>query len=267
MFGKEKTYRQVLFPAETIEASLLTFSEILRQSDDEIRSSTFGYNSSKDEETRIKNSEPHQRMSGYSSNWFSLMAHAKKSDRFFCIRKNEYNLTITVDGAPNISEADRILQVFDDAHHKSKVPLEEALRKVTVFLGHGRSRLWRDLKDHLQDHHGIRVTAYETGARAGYTIQEVLQELSSEASIAFLVHTGEDMDKDGKAHARENVIHETGLFQGKLSFKRAIVLLEDDCNEFSNIAGLQQLRFAKDNIKEVFGDVLAVLRREFTNGD
>jgi predicted nucleotide-binding protein len=35
------------------------------------------------------------------------------------------------------------------------------------------------------------------------------------------------------------VIHEAGLFQGKLGFARAIVLLEQDCNEFSNIAGLQ----------------------------
>jgi hypothetical protein len=49
----------------------------------------------------------------------------------------------------------------------------------------------------------------------------------------------------------------------KLGFARAIVLLEQDCNEFSNIAGLQQIRFAKGNIKEAFGEVLATIRREF----
>ena len=59
------------------------------------------------------------------------------------------------------------------------------------------------------------------------------------------------------------MIHEAGLFQGKLGFARAIVLLEQDCNEFSNIAGLQQIRFAKGNIKEAFGEVLATIRREF----
>jgi predicted nucleotide-binding protein len=85
----------------------------------------------------------------------------------------------------------------------------------------------------------------------------------SKTSIAFLVLTGEDRDADGEWHARENVIHETGLFQGRLGFSRAIVLLEKGTVEFSNIHGIDQVRFSKDNIKEVFGDVLAVIRREF----
>ena len=57
-------------------------------------------------------------------------------------------------------------------------------------------------------------------------------------------------------------MHESGLFQGKLGFSRAIILLEDGTEEFSNIAGLQQIRFSKGKIKESFGDVLAVLKRE-----
>jgi predicted nucleotide-binding protein len=45
-----------------------------------------------------------------------------------------------------------------------------------------------------------------------------------------------------------NVIHEVGLFQGRLGFKRAIVLLEEGCKEFSNIQGLGQIRYPKGNI-------------------
>jgi predicted nucleotide-binding protein len=118
------------------------------------------------------------------------------------------------------------------------------------------------LKDHLHEKHGLTVIAYETGARAGFTIQEVLEELSGSASIAFLLHTGEDAAVDGTLRTRENVVHETGLFQGVLGFKRAIVLLEEGCSEFSNIIGINQIRFATGNIKEAFGDVLAVIRRE-----
>src|SRR5947207_4522834 len=59
--------------------------------------------------------------------------------------------------------------------------------------------------------------------------------------LTFLVMTGEDEQPDGKLRARENVIHEAGLFQGKLGFERAIVLLEDECEEFSNIHGLNQI--------------------------
>jgi len=84
------------------------------------------------------------------------------------------------------------------------------------------------------------------------------------STFAALVLTGEDEFKDGSVHPRENVIHEAGLFQGRLGFARAIVLLEGGAEEFSNIQGLQQIRFAKGRINETFGEVLATVRREFT---
>lgn len=168
---------------------------------------------------------------------------------------------------PSKKDIEKVFEVFEENYEKYKIPKEDirkAIQKrIKVFIGHGRSQQWRDLKDHLQDKHGFKVIAYETGVRAGYTISEVLQEMSEEASIAFLVHTGEGLDNDGVLHARENVIHETGLFQGKLGLKRSIVLIEEECNEFSNIAGIQQLRFSKNNIQEVFGDILAIIYREF----
>jgi predicted nucleotide-binding protein len=83
-----------------------------------------------------------------------------------------------------------------------------------------------------------------------------------ESSLALLVMTGEDETANGKMLARQNVVHEAGLFQGRLGFSRAIVLLEEGTEEFSNIAGIQQIRFPKDHIKETFGDVLAVIKRE-----
>jgi hypothetical protein len=70
-------------------------------------------------------------------------------------------------------------------------------------------------------------------------------------------------DENGQLHARENVIHELGLFQGRLGFSRAIVLLEEKTTEFSNISGIHQIRFRKRGIRETFGDVLATIRREF----
>jgi predicted nucleotide-binding protein len=82
------------------------------------------------------------------------------------------------------------------------------------------------------------------------------------SSVALLVMTGEDETNEGKLRARENVVHETGLFQGRLGFSRAVVLLEQGTEEFSNIHGIEQIRFAKGNIKEAFGDVLAFLERE-----
>jgi hypothetical protein len=52
-------------------------------------------------------------------------------------------------------------------------------------------------------------------------------------------------------------VHESGLFQGKLGFELAIVLLEDGCEEFSNIRRLNQIRFPKGNIAAVFWNARA----------
>lgn len=83
-----------------------------------------------------------------------------------------------------------------------------------------------------------------------------------ESAIAFLVMTAEDELLDGRLHARMNVIHEAGLFQGRLGFERAIVILEEGCEEFSNIQGLGQLRFPKGDIRAIFEDIRRVLERE-----
>ena len=79
-----------------------------------------------------------------------------------------------------------------------------------------------------------------------------LARMLDEAAIAFLVMTAEDEQADGKVQARMNVIHEVGMFQGRLGFEKAIILLEEGCEEFSNIHGLGQIRFPKNNIGAAF---------------
>lgn len=140
---------------------------------------------------------------------------------------------------------------------------KKELPKPKIFIGHGGSSQWRDLKDHLHELHGYEVVAYETGARAGHTIRDVIAEMLDCSSFAVLVMTGEDPMGDGTVRARQNVIHEIGLFQGRLGFSKALVLKEEGTEEFSNIHGVNQIRYTKGNIKETFGDVLAVLKREF----
>ena len=82
------------------------------------------------------------------------------------------------------------------------------------------------------------------------------------ACFALLVLTAEDELADGAHQARMNVIHEVGLFQGRLGFEKAIVLLEEGCQEFSNINGLGQIRFPKGRINAAFEQIRQVLERE-----
>jgi hypothetical protein len=162
---------------------------------------------------------------------------------------------------PRRSDIQGVFQIFEDRVEESRVP--SVPEPMKVFIGHGRDSQWRDLKDHLQDLHGFRVVAYEIGPRAGLSVKQVLEDMLDRSSFALLVLTGEDIHSDGEVHARENVVHELGLFQGRLGFKRAVVLLEEGVHEFSNVLGVNQIRFSKDGIRETFGDVLATLRREF----
>jgi predicted nucleotide-binding protein len=74
--------------------------------------------------------------------------------------------------------------------------------------------------------------------------------------------TGEILDNKRKLHARENVIHEAGLFQARLGYKRTIILLEEGCEPFSNNSGIGEIRFAKGKMKECFDRVCGVLVRE-----
>ena len=62
--------------------------------------------------------------------------------------------------------------------------------------------------------------------------------------------------------ARANVIHEVGLFQGRLGFEKAIVMLEEGCEEFSRILGLIQVRYPAGKISAKFHEVRAILERE-----
>jgi hypothetical protein len=131
-----------------------------------------------------------------------------------------------------------------------------------IFIGHGRSPLWRELKDFLQDQLGLKWEEFNRESAAGMATTDRLNAMLNSACFAFLVMTAEDTHADGKAHARENVVHEVGLFQGRLGFRKAIVLLEDGCEQFSNINGLIQIRFPKSDILARSEEIRRVLQRE-----
>ncbi len=133
---------------------------------------------------------------------------------------------------------------------------------TNVFIGHGRSHLWRELKDFIVNRLDLPYEEFNRVPVAGVTNIARLSEMLEGAGCALILLTSEDEQADGSMRARMNVIHEVGLFQGRLGFTKAIVLLEEGCEEFSNIQGLGQIRFPKGNIAAAFEEVRAVLERE-----
>ena len=135
-------------------------------------------------------------------------------------------------------------------------------RTNKVFIGHGRSHEWKDLRRFLVDRLRLDCVDFNSEPVAGYSTKDRLQEILESAVFAFLVMTGEDEQSDGTMRARENVVHEVGLFQGRLGFAKAIILLEEGCSRFSNIDGLTYIAFPKSNIEGASEDIRRVLERE-----
>ena len=165
------------------------------------------------------------------------------------------------------------LQICQDLAHMAKkssshlARLEQGKQRAQVvgtrvFIGHGKSPLWRELKDFIEGRLRLPCDEFNRIPTAGTTNINRLSEMLNASTMAFLVMTGEDEQSDSKLHARMNVAHEAGLFQGRLGFDRAIILLEDGCEEFSNIHGLGQIRFPAGNIRTTFEEIREVLERE-----
>jgi predicted nucleotide-binding protein len=139
---------------------------------------------------------------------------------------------------------------------------ETSAVKPCVFIGHGRSPLWARLQLHLQDDLGLRVVNFESESRAGESAVSILTKMLGEAQFAILLLTAEDETATGSMRARQNVIHEVGLFQSKLGFNRAILLKQESVEDFTNLAGLQCIPFSENKIEQAFYDLGRTLKRE-----
>jgi Predicted nucleotide-binding protein containing TIR-like domain len=258
---KEARYRGVRFDSEAIHAGVVA----LRALCPDLRYGVMKVDQA-DGKWTLDTFEEFMVAADHGDVYFSVTGERKRSGQ-----EQQYRLMVTTSGseygscvdvdAPTREEILAVLRVFD-AHVERCRLKEDDKAQSKIFIGHGRSPAWRDLKNHLQDQHHYEIGAYETEPRAGYPVAHNLEQMLEDCDLALLVMTGEDETKDKKLRARQNVVYEIGLFQGRLGFDRAIVLLEEGCEDFSNISGLQQIRFKKGNIAGKFGDVLAVLKRE-----
>jgi predicted nucleotide-binding protein len=160
------------------------------------------------------------------------------------------------------SDIEKMIPAAPPSETAGATAVKVAMELKSVFVGHGHSLLWRELKDFLKDDLRLPVEEFNSVPTAGVTTVGRLEELLGRCNFAFLVMTGEDEQADGKMRARENVVHEIGLFQGRLGFGRAIVLLEEGCVEFSNVHGLGHIPFSRGKISTCFEEIRRVLRRE-----
>lgn len=164
-----------------------------------------------------------------------------------------------------ITELVNLLKNLSDKDFKTEIESIKVKVKTKsngegqIFIGHGRSKLWARVQIFLKDELKLNTLSFESESRTSETIITVLEEFLDKTSIAIIVFTAEDETAKGKSRARQNVIHEAGLFQGRLGFDKVIILKQEGVEEFSNVAGLQYIPFSGDNIEQTFYE----LQRKF----
>ena len=161
-------------------------------------------------------------------------------------------VTGVADGAGRLKTwANDVLAYMEHAYPEDAKAPEAQVPDITAFIGHGRDGSWKDLKDCLENRLGLRTEVFESGE--AHTVSQRLNDMLDASDVAFLVLTGEDVHADGTKHARQNVMHEVGLFQGRLTDERVVLLVEHDCVVPSNppneiLAGSERIRMRLEHL-------------------
>lgn len=128
-----------------------------------------------------------------------------------------------------------------------------------IFIGHGgKGVAWQELRKMLQSWE-LEVEEFNEEPAAGIAVTQRLKIMLENSRFAFLVMTGENVDGEGRLQARLNVIHEIGLFQGRLGNECAIVLRERGASTFSNLDGITRIDFDKDCISALRAELYHLL--------
>lgn len=132
-------------------------------------------------------------------------------------------------------------------------------KEFTVFIGYSNRELCLEVQKFLFDE-SIKSMSFKDFEHLSITAVQVLEEALETCSYCIMIVTPQDKQPDGKKRARQNVIHEIGLFQGRLGFQRVLILEQEGIDSFSNIDGLQTARFDEGNIESTFTRILRQIK-------
>jgi predicted nucleotide-binding protein len=154
-------------------------------------------------------------------------------------------------------DIDQVFEIRANSELSQPTP-ESATEHRRVFISHGRSTDWHQVQAYVEKDIGLATLELAQEPSAGQTIIEKLENNASSCDSAVIVMTGDDIDANGQARARENVMHEIGFFQAKYGRSRVCLLHEEAVGIPTNLSGVVYVPFPEGNIAASFG----VLNRE-----
>jgi predicted nucleotide-binding protein len=154
-----------------------------------------------------------------------------------------------------------ILDVLENESLKRALKSQNKLSGLTkVFVGHGHNPIWSRIVIYLEHELKLTVEAYEMETRTSSHIVDILKGFLDSCDAAVILMTSDDMTIEGIGRARQNVIHEIGLFQGRHDFDKVILIQERGTEDLSNLAGLQPIYYS-ERIEEALYELGRAIRK------
>lgn len=136
-----------------------------------------------------------------------------------------------------------------------KLPVSKL--KTGIFIGHWRSKIYLEVLEFLRARLKLpneHIHYFEIGQLETPEVMPLLRKFLSVCGHAIIVASGED-GCGSEVRARQNVVHEAGLFQGALGEGTVTVLLQEGVTWISNDQGKVFLNFKDDHIASTFNDL------------
>jgi hypothetical protein len=178
---KDKRYDKIFFPPKALQESFTALEKFVRANPN--AAAKFGEkNANLEVRTSSLRVEKENESYNYDTEEEFFIDYRKEPDRVsyhkhigacsFSVHFHNKGTDVWVECLAREGIA-AVFNCIEDYVSSSKLPdlnahtlPEEKAVAPKIFIGHGRSPLWRDLKDHLTDKHSYDVVAYEVGARA-----------------------------------------------------------------------------------------------------
>jgi hypothetical protein len=120
-----------------------------------------------------------------------------------------------------------------------------------ILVAHGHKDDWKVLKTMLESFGLKHIEEFNAHPAAGSTVERRWREMLERARFAFAVMTPDDPSPSGGlARARQNVIHEIGLCHARLGIESTAVLLAEGTESFSNMDGINHIKFTSGRLLE-----------------
>jgi sugar/nucleoside kinase (ribokinase family) len=133
-------------------------------------------------------------------------------------------------------------------------------KPLGIFISHGKNPEWFAVQRFVEERFAAPVYAFESAPWGGHELSEALSKNLERCSLAVCVLTTEDCTGDGRRVARQNVIHEVGLFQGQHGFDRVVLLVEEGCGFIPEAATPFTLYFPHNQIYQAFYQLAEIIR-------